>query len=175
VDESGGGAIKAVPLNDKQDIQVVKEIAGDKYDQAGFLKAMRGAATPQDAIKAIDDKELREKFARAGNIIFSSDTVAALKPPRKRAPAGKKPAAAVTDSPAAPPAVAFAPKPKQPDKPAARPAKRKAEPAAAASPRKAAKVETAAAAGAPPRLRVTVTAEVSSMAEFAELLKCQDL
>lgn len=157
VDEDGSGAIRAVPLNPEQDKEIVQAIAGDKYNQAAFLKAMRGAPTPQGAVEQLADEELREKFKRAGNIIFSADTVAALKPPRKR-PAQKKSAAEVTESPA--PAAkkrkAEAPAP-EPAKPAPKPAKQTQAPEPPEPPSK--------------KIKVTVTAEVASMEEFAGLFR----
>ena len=156
VDEDGNGSIKAVPLTDKQDIDIVKAIAGDLYNQAAFLKAMRNAATPKDAVSQIEHEGLREKFTKAGNIIYSADTVAALKPPRKRPPP-KKPATAAAGSPAP---VAAPPKPK----------KRKVEEAPPAAP---AAPKEAPADSKPPekKIRVTITADVSTMAEFATLFK----
>ena len=72
-------------------------------------------------------------------------------------------AAAAVDSPAAAPTAIDSAKPKP------RPAKRKAD-APNGPPNKAAKVVELEVA---PKLEITITAKVSSMAEFAELIRSQ--
>lgn len=160
--DDGETGVKAVPLSDKQDIQIVKDIAGDKYDQAAFLRAMRGAATPQDGVAKISDAALRAKFERAGNIIFGTDTVVALKVPRKR-PAPKKPPAEASP----PPALLVPAAPASAVSVARSPVKRRAVDPAPPSKRRAA--APAADKPAPKKMRVTVAVEVDSLEELAGL------
>lgn len=168
-------AISAMPLTPEQDLDVVQALVGkDKYTaemQRMLLKCMV-KATPEEAVARIEDPELRELFAKAGNIIFGDATVTKLKPPRKRNP--KKPPAAkgapkeAPPKPPAPPAAADPPAPAEPAAPAAH------EPPAAAQPsskrKRAAPVEEAPPPSTEKRFKVTITAEINCLSDLQTLL-----